>query len=96
MQYRKLKADKIFDGFGWVDDNSVLIIRQDGTVDNIVHKNEAGEGIEKLVGILTPGFVNSHCHVELSHLKDLMPTHTGLVNFLITVIKNRSAKYKFN
>jgi len=92
MQYRKLQADKICDGFNWLDANSVLILEQNGTVQDIIHKEEAGDGIEQLEGILSPGFINSHCHLELSHLKNLMPTHTGLVNFLITVIKNRSAK----
>jgi len=92
MQYRKLKADKIFDGFGWFDDNSVLVLEPNGTIRGIVHQDEAGEGIEELKGILTPGFINSHCHLELSHLKNSMPTREGLVNFLITVIKNRSAK----
>ena len=92
MQYRKLKADKIFDGFSWLDDDSVLIVEQNGTIRGILNPDEAGEGIEELEGILTPGFINCHCHLELSHLKNLMPTHTGLVDFLITVIKTRSAK----
>ena len=33
-------------------------------------------------GILCPGFVNAHCHLELSHLKDMIPPHTGLIPFL--------------
>ena len=90
MQYRKFKADKIFDGFGWVDD-SVLILEHE-TIRDIVHRDEAGEEIEELKGILVPGFINCHCHLELSHLKNVMATHTGLVDFLITVIKTRSAK----
>jgi cytosine/adenosine deaminase-related metal-dependent hydrolase len=92
MLYRKLKADKIFDGFGWVDDDVVLIVEHNGTVRDIVYKNEAGDGIEQFEGILTPGFINSHCHLELSHLKNKMPTHKGLVSFLIAVIKTRAAK----
>jgi len=92
MQYRKLKADKIFDGFGWLDNDSVLVLEPNGTIRGIVHQDEAGEGIEELEGILTPGFINSHCHLELSHLKNSMPTREGLVNFLITVLKTRSAK----
>ena len=92
MQYRKLKADKIFDGFGWLDNDSVLVLEPNGTIRGIVHQDEAGEGIEELEGVLTPGFINSHCHLELSHLKNSMPTREGLVNFLITVIKTRSSK----
>ncbi|MDR0296000.1 MAG: amidohydrolase family protein [Prevotellaceae bacterium] len=28
-------------------------------------------------GILTPGFVNAHCHLELSHYRDLLPMWRG-------------------
>lgn len=38
--------------------------------------------IEKYDGILCPGFVNTHCHIELSHLKKAIPKHTGLLGFL--------------
>jgi cytosine/adenosine deaminase-related metal-dependent hydrolase len=91
MQYRKLRASKIFNGFDWLADNQVLILNENGVIDNIVPVNEAGDNIEHLEGILVPGFINCHCHLELSHLKNAVPVHTGLVNFLITVIKNRTA-----
>ena len=32
-------------------------------------------------GILTPGFINAHCHTELSYLKGLIPRHTGMADF---------------
>ena len=91
MQYRKLRANKIFNGFNWLADDQVLILNENGVIDNIVPAHEAGDNIEQLDGILVPGFINCHCHLELSHLKNTMPAHTGLVNFLITVIKNRAA-----
>ena len=91
MQYRKLRASKIFNGFDWLADNQVLILNEKGIIDNIVPVNEAGDNINHLEGILVPGFINCHCHLELSHLKNAVPVHTGLVNFLITVIKNRTA-----
>ena len=91
MQYRKLQADKIFNGFHWLKKEDVLILEPDGTIKDIVSKQEVGDGIEQLSGILTPGFINCHCHLELSHLKNTVPEHTGLVDFLMAVIKNRSA-----
>lgn len=42
-------------------------------------------------GILTPGFVNAHCHLELSHLKNKIPQHTGLPAFGMGVIKQRGS-----
>ena len=89
MQYRKFEADSIFDGRQFLC-NKVLLIKEDNTVEAIVTKEEAGEGVSAYGGILVPGFINCHCHVELSHLKNIIPPHTGLVNFLMAVVKNRA------
>jgi cytosine/adenosine deaminase-related metal-dependent hydrolase len=91
MQFRKLQADRIFNGFHWLSQGQVLIVDENGEVQDIVSKEEAGNGIEQLKGIIVPGFINCHCHLELSHLKNTVPTNTGLVNFLMAVIKKRSA-----
>ena len=91
MQYRKLKADNIFDGFNWMDRDKVLILDQYGVVQDIVIEEDAGEEIDHLKGILCPGFINAHCHLELSHFKNVVPPHTGLIEFLLTVIKTRGA-----
>jgi cytosine/adenosine deaminase-related metal-dependent hydrolase len=37
---------------------------------------------EHFDGILTPGFVNAHCHLELSYLKGKIAKHTGLHGFV--------------
>jgi len=39
-------------------------------------------GLEFHAGILVPGFVNVHCHLELSHMKSMIPMHTGLHGFV--------------
>jgi cytosine/adenosine deaminase-related metal-dependent hydrolase len=48
-------------------------------------------GVEFYSGILVPGFINTHCHVELSHLKAKVPEHTGLHNFISQISKIRIA-----
>ena len=88
MNYRKFKADRIFDGYQF-HQGKVLIINEDGIFDNIVTEEEAGENIQMLDGILTPGLINCHCHLELSHLKDVIPPHTGLIEFLCSVVTKR-------
>ena len=90
MQYRKLSADKIFNGLHWINEGAVLVVNEKGEIRDIVSRENAGDDIEHLKGILVPGLVNCHCHLELSHLKNVIPPHTGLIDFLLTVIKKRN------
>lgn len=46
--------------------------------------------IERLKGIIVPGFVNAHCHLELSHLYNKIQIHTGLPEFARQVILQRN------
>lgn len=72
-----------------LDTNHVLITTHDGKIVGIVNKKDAGENIQQFTGILTPGFVNCHCHLELSHMKGLVPEQTGLVDFVCKVVNER-------
>lgn len=92
---KKFKADYVFpvhadpikNGIVTVDDTGRIIAIEDGLSDT-------GHGLittEKLDGIICPGFVNTHCHVELSHLKDKIPRKTGLVDFIKQVQGQRNA-----
>lgn len=91
MVYRKFKATRLFDGYRFRNENEVLITTEDGTVEAIVSTEEAGDDIEQLDGILTPGLINCHCHLELSHLKNVIPPHTGLIEFLCSIVTKREA-----
>ena len=90
MTYRKFKADYLFTGQD-LQEGMVLITTDDGTVQGVLPGAEAGEGVEVFSGILSPGFVNCHCHLQLSHMKGLIQERTGLVDFLAGVIKRREA-----
>jgi aminodeoxyfutalosine deaminase len=85
---RKFSADKIFDGYQFVE-QKVLLTDAAGVVKDIVDEKEAGDDVEKLNGIICPGFINAHCHLELSHLKGHIPKHTGLVDFVLKVVTER-------
>lgn len=89
MGLRKLKANRLFDGYRFLDHDTVLLVQDDGTIEGIVPAAEAGEGIEELKGILSPGLINAHCHLELCHLKNVIPPHTGLIDFLCSVVTKR-------
>ena len=88
---RKIKADDIFTGTAFTGPGHVLVTGDDGTVETIVPAADAGEGVEIMEGILCPGFINAHCHIELSHMKDRIPQHIGLVDFVQAVMTQRAA-----
>ena len=89
--FRKFKADHIFDGQQFLPGSRVLITTGDGTVTDLVDEADAGDDIEIFEGILSPGFVNAHCHLELSHLKGKIPRGTGLIDFAFAVMGGRQA-----
>lgn len=89
MNYRKFQADHLFTGYEWLSNDSVLITSTEGEIVDIVPAQTAGEGVTRFAGILSPGFVNCHCHLELSHMKGVIPENTGMVDFLVSVIQQR-------
>lgn len=91
MSYRKLKADHLFTGRELLGGDHVLLLK-DGEVKAIVNEQEAGEDIEMHKGVLCPGFINAHCHLELSHMKGIIPEKTGLVDFVYKVVTERHWK----
>ncbi len=88
MPYRKFKADYLFANNKLVK-NKILITDETGRVAEITNEKNVSGDIEILKGIICPGFINAHCHLELSHLKDLIPEKTGLVNFVFDVVSKR-------
>lgn len=89
MNHLKFQGSKIFDGYELLNGKHVLITDQNGEIIEIVPESEAGDEIQQFEGILSPGFINAHCHLELSHLKDVIPPHTGLIPFLLDVVGKR-------
>ena len=91
MSFIKFHADQLFDGYRFRKQDEVLVTDEKGKVYGIIPLADAGEDIRKVEGILCPGFVNAHCHLELSFLKGVIPTHTGLVSFVSQVMQHRNA-----
>jgi cytosine/adenosine deaminase-related metal-dependent hydrolase len=91
MHFRKFKADNIFTGTAFLGADQVLLTDNEGIIQEIISVKDAGDGIEILDGILTPGFINAHCHLELSHLKNVVSPKTGLVQFVQQVMTKRGA-----
>ena len=91
MANRKFNAQQLFTGYAMLGPESVLITDESGIVEDIVMAADAGDGIEQFEGIVSPGFINCHCHLELSHMHGAVPRNTGMINFLLSVVNNRNA-----
>lgn len=89
MAFQKFRADQLFDGYRLLDDQYVLITSEEGIVEDIIAKDEAGDDVQVFSGILSPGFINCHCHLELSHMKGWIPEKTGLITFVSQIMKDR-------
>ncbi|MCY7420915.1 MAG: amidohydrolase family protein [Chitinophagaceae bacterium] len=89
MEYKKFRADHLFNGFELLESNHVLMTDSTGWVQEIIDVQEAGEDVVALEGIISPGLINCHCHLELSHMKGLIPEKTGLIDFVYKVVTQR-------
>jgi aminodeoxyfutalosine deaminase len=83
MQY--LSADCIIPVSGGPCYNSVLAIEDNGTIAGVFNKtdlNTLNNEIRHYSGILCPGFVNTHCHLEFSWARGLITEGEGLDHFV--------------
>ena len=90
--YQKFQATQIFTGTELLEDQLVLITQKDGTIEAMVGIEDAGDDVQNFEGILTPGFINAHCHLELSHMKGMIPAHTGLQEFVKQIVALRQVE----
>jgi cytosine/adenosine deaminase-related metal-dependent hydrolase len=89
MDYRKFSADRLFDGKRMFGADQVLIADDKGTVEAIIPSADAGADVQHFTGILSPGFINCHCHLELSHMKGAIAEKKGLLNFVYDIMRLR-------
>ena len=88
---RIISANSIFNGINFLSQEMALVIDDFGLLKDIVKKTEIQSSeIEHYDGIIAPGFVNAHCHLELSHLFSQIESKTGLIEFLKQVIAKRN------
>ncbi len=77
-----ISSDPIKDGVVAIDD--------EGRIDAIGKREDFPTiDLQSYRGILMPGMINTHCHLELSHMKGMCPTGTTLIPFITNVVKLR-------
>jgi len=86
---RKLSANYIFDGKAKFYKNGILHLDDNGKVLQLIDTDgdlQEESQLEFYNGIITPGFVNAHCHIELSSLEGKLSPKKGLPNFINEII----------
>ncbi len=92
---RKIKADYIFPISSPPVKDGVVIIDDKGIVVDVLSPSSADYGlsdVEIYEGVICPGFINTHCHLELSYLKNKIPAGAGIDNFIIEVEKQKKSE----
>ena len=96
---KKYTADYILTSHTEPIKNGSIVVDDDGKILKIINPQNAladddflaDADSEKLNGVICPGFINTHCHLELSHLKGKIPSGEGLIAFIKSVQQNRKA-----
>lgn len=90
---RKITADWLFPISSEPIEKGVLITDKAGKILKIDSRdNHDLASLEVYQGVLVPGFVNTHCHLELSHMKGKVDTGTTLIPFIKGVVTQRAAE----
>ena len=77
-----ISSDPIKEGVIILDDNGKIL-----SIDS--RKDHDRSTLEIHEGVIVPGFINTHCHLELSHMKNKVATGTSLIPFISNVVKFR-------
>lgn len=88
---RRISADAIFPISSPPIKKGVVTVADDGTILSIGERNDTDSAsIEIFEGIICPGFINAHCHLELSYMKGKIPEKKGMAQFIIDLIDYRN------
>jgi aminodeoxyfutalosine deaminase len=89
---RRLSAQFIITGTGDVLKKGIVTVNDEGVITDLIDTGgdlSEKPSLEFYNGVLIPGFVNAHCHLELSHLKKVIPEKTMLHGFLERMWQHR-------
>lgn len=90
LEMRYLTADYIFPITSSAIKDGVVVLDEAGKILELGERKDfSSTDLETYTGILLPGFINTHCHLELSHMKGLCATGTKLIPFIKNVVQLR-------
>ena len=93
---RYLTSDIIFTAFSSPIYDGVIVVDDDGKIADLLEDNQQidSANLEYFRGALCPGFINTHCHLELSHLQGELAPKTGLPHFINSIGQIRKASQR--
>ena len=88
---RIISADYIFPIASEPIKNGIITIDNDGTIIDVTEQNvqHPTSNIQHFEGIICPGFINTHCHLELSHLRSQVSENAGMTGFIKELLGKR-------
>jgi cytosine/adenosine deaminase-related metal-dependent hydrolase len=89
---KRFSSQYVITNNGPILKRAVVEVADDGRILNIFDTHgqlDEIHSVEFYNGIIIPGFVNCHCHLELSHLRKMMPEGEGLGNFIMKIRSGR-------
>lgn len=95
MNQKAYSADLIYTLNGKPIPNGVVEFNEAGVISHIgENSSHASIKVEHIKGFICPGFVNTHCHLELSHLKNKVAEGKQLHHFITDLQQIRAADQK--
>jgi aminodeoxyfutalosine deaminase len=89
---RKISADWILPISSPPIPEGVIIVDSSGKIMDMTSRSAHDPAtLEVYRGAIVPGFINAHCHLELSHMLGKVDTGTGLIPFITGVVTRRNA-----
>lgn len=91
---KRFAAQYVIDGTGQLLKRAIITTDDDGLISNI---EDTGGDLKELShtafynGIIIPGMVNCHCHLELSAMKNTISPHKGLADFIREIREKRES-----
>jgi len=87
---KKITADLIFPISSDPIKDGVIVLDDSGKILSVDQRSKHDPAtLQHHKGMLIPGFVNTHCHLELSHMRGKVDTGTGLIPFISAVVQFR-------
>jgi aminodeoxyfutalosine deaminase len=91
---RYISASYVFTGKGEFLKNGIVVLDNNNTISEIIDTSGIVKEIpflEYFNGIITPGFINAHCHLELSYMRNLFHKTQNLSGFIEQMLHKKQS-----